>query len=250
MSIPITDPSLDQRLLGDLYGEYRLGWEKLLSTLGLPTNIGIVKTMTLGEAKAFAAGRGTKKTGDGSQPTGNGPSPLMPAPSAIPQPEPAAPVLSASELASITAAVKEEIAASKETVRTAWLDIDGIEHLTDAPGAFVYRLILSSPVHFGADQTVTFQTRNAKDTIQAVVVRSDDEGLVVECHKPLPTDAKLLSLSFDPTFILRGTRNPCRSWRGCERRLVAAPTEMGRSRLSYCKQSFLDSRKEGVDSCR
>ena len=107
------------------------------------------------------------------------------------------------DLASITAAVREEIAAGKETVRTAWLDIDGIEHLADVPGNFVYRLILSSPAHFSPDQTVTFQTRHPKDTIQAVIVRSDDEGLVVECQKPLPTDAKLLSLSFDPTFILR-----------------------------------------------
>jgi hypothetical protein len=203
MPTPTTDSSLDGRLFSDLYREYRLGWEKLLTALGLPTNIGIVKTMTLGEAKAFVAGQGTKKTGDGSQSTGNGPSAPMSASSAIQHPEPAAPVLSASELASITAAVKEEIAAAKEMVRTAWLDIDGIEHLTDAPGAFVYRLILSSPVHFGADQTVTFQSRNPKDTIQAVIVRSDDEGLVVECQKPLPTDAKLLSLSFDPTFILR-----------------------------------------------
>jgi hypothetical protein len=111
--------------------------------------------------------------------------------------------LSASDVASIQAAIREEIAASVETVRTGWLDIDGIEHLSDAPGNFVYRLILSSPVHFGSDQSVTFQTRNPKDTIQAVIVRSDDDGLVVECQKPLPTDAKLLSFSFDPTFILR-----------------------------------------------
>src|SRR5208283_1082893 len=70
-------------------------------------------------------------------------------------------------------------------------------------GNFVYRLILSSAAHFSPEQTVTFHTRHPKDTIQAVIVRSDDEGLVVECQKPLPTDAKLLSLSFDPTFILR-----------------------------------------------
>lgn len=113
------------------------------------------------------------------------------------------PGLSSLDLASITAAVREEIAAGQETVKTAWLDIDGIEHLTDVPGNFVYRLILSSPAQFSPDQTVTFHTRNPKDTIQAVIVRSDDEGLVVECQKPLPTDAKLLSLSFDPTFILR-----------------------------------------------
>lgn len=52
------DESLDRRLLSDLYREYRIGWEKLLRRLALPTNIGIVKTMTVGEAKAFA---GTKK---------------------------------------------------------------------------------------------------------------------------------------------------------------------------------------------
>lgn len=117
------------------------------------------------------------------------------------------PVFGPDELASITAAVSEEIAAARGAVKSAWLDIDGIEHLTDASGNFVYRLILSSPAHFGADQTVTFQTRNPKDTVQAVIVRSDDEGLVVECQKPLPTDSKLLSVSFDPTFILRVLEN-------------------------------------------
>ena len=106
-------------------------------------------------------------------------------------------------MASITAAVCEEIAAARGTAKSAWLEIDGIELLNDAPGNFVYRLILSSPARFGADQAVTFQSRNPKDTVQAVIVRSDDEGLVVECQKPLPTDAKLLSVSFDPAFILR-----------------------------------------------
>lgn len=108
---------------------------------------------------------------------------------------------------SIKAAISEEIAATKETVKSKWLDIDGIEHLADSTGNFVYRLILSSPVNFGSDQTVAFHTRNATESIQAVIVRSDDDGLVVECQKPLPTDAKLLSLSFDPTFILRELEN-------------------------------------------
>ncbi|HXG11463.1 MAG TPA: AAA domain-containing protein [Gemmataceae bacterium] len=116
-------------------------------------------------------------------------------------------VLSDLDLDSINAAIREEIAAVKESITTAWLDIDGIEHLTDVPGSFVYRLILSSPVHFSPDQTVTFHTRSPMDTIQAVIVRSDDEGLVVECQKPLPTDAKLLRLNFDPTFILRALEN-------------------------------------------
>lgn len=82
----------------------------------------------------------------------------------------------------------EEIAAAKSNMKTAWLDIDGIEHLTDTPGSFVYRLILSPPVHFGPDQTITFHIRNPKGTFQAVIVRSDDEELIVECQKPLPTE--------------------------------------------------------------
>ncbi len=74
----------------------------------------------------------------------------------------------------------------------------------EAPGKFVYRLVLSNPVQFSVDQAITFQTRNPRESIPAVVIQSDDEGLVVECEKTLPTDAKLLSVSFDPSFILRG----------------------------------------------
>ncbi|AWM39810.1 DNA topoisomerase 1 [Gemmata obscuriglobus] len=113
------------------------------------------------------------------------------------------PVLSPDDLASVEAAVREEIAAAKEDVRSSWLDIDGIEHLADAPGGFIYRLVLSTPVHLTPDQAVTFQTRNPRETISAVVVKSDDEGLVVVCQNPLPADAKLLQMTFDPTFILR-----------------------------------------------
>ncbi len=204
MSQPETKSALDGQLLSDLNRERRVGWEKLLTSLGLPTNIGIVKTMTLGQAKAFAAERATREAGHGSKAPGADSRATMTASPAAARPEQ---TFSTLDFDSITAAVKEEIAAAKETVRTAWLDIDGIEHLADAPGNFVYRLILSSPVHFGPDQTVTFHTRSPKDTIQAVIVRSDDEGLVVECQKPLPTDAKLLSVSFDPTFILRALEN-------------------------------------------
>jgi hypothetical protein len=86
-------------------------------------------------------------------------------------------------------------------------DIDAIEHVEDTPGRFVYRLSLSTSAHFAPDQPVTFQSRRPNDTIPAIVVRCDDEGLVVECEKPLPTDAKLLGLSFDPVFILRALEN-------------------------------------------
>jgi AAA domain/Topoisomerase DNA binding C4 zinc finger len=119
-------------------------------------------------------------------------------------PGPAQPILSPEDLASITAATCEEIAAVGDSPRKASLDIDGITLLPGASGNFVYRLILSSPIHVGADQTVTFTTRNPKDDpIPAVIVLSDDEGLVIECQKPLPPDAKLRHISFDPSFILR-----------------------------------------------
>lgn len=47
----------DAQLLSDLYREHRVSWEKLLKKLGLPTNIGIVNSMTLGQARALAAQR-------------------------------------------------------------------------------------------------------------------------------------------------------------------------------------------------
>src|SRR5438067_776985 len=92
------------------------------------------------------------------------------------------------DLDSIRAAIREEIAAAQQRERTAWLEIDGIEHLTGTPGNFTYRLVLSSPADLAPDQAITFHTRNPRDDIQAVIVRSDDSGLVVECQKPLPTD--------------------------------------------------------------
>lgn len=110
---------------------------------------------------------------------------------------------SSTDLASMQAAIREEMAAAKESAKTAWLDIDAIEHLQDVAGHYVYRLALSTPSHFSSDQAVTFETRKPKDTIPAVIVHSDDEGIVVECEKPLPTDAKLLSMAFDPSFILK-----------------------------------------------
>jgi hypothetical protein len=43
------------KTLGQLKDEYRLGWEKLLIKLGLPTGIGITRYMTLAQARALAA---------------------------------------------------------------------------------------------------------------------------------------------------------------------------------------------------
>jgi len=55
MSAPEDTLSFDQRYLSDLYREYRLNWAKFLAKLGLPANIGIFKSMTLGQARALAA---------------------------------------------------------------------------------------------------------------------------------------------------------------------------------------------------
>lgn len=103
----------------------------------------------------------------------------------------------------IREAIRAEIAAASKEVKSSWLDIDAIEALADQPGHFVYRLVLSSPVHLAPDQAVTFQTQRPRDSIPAVVIKADDEGLVVECRKALPADAKLLRMSLDPAFILR-----------------------------------------------
>ena len=60
------------------------------------------------------------------------------------------------------AAIREEIAAGKESIKSTWLDIDAIEHLSDIPSKFVYRLVLSTPMQVGAEQTVTFETRSPR----------------------------------------------------------------------------------------
>ena len=113
------------------------------------------------------------------------------------------PLFDPPDRASIRAAVQDEIRAASKGNKTTWLDIDAIEHLTDQPGHFVYRLVLSVPMQIAPDQAITFQTQRPKDKITAIVVKADDEGLIVECQKALPADAKLLSISFDPAFILR-----------------------------------------------
>lgn len=63
-------------------------------------------------------------------------------------------MLSNLNIASIKAAICEEITASQEMVKTEWLEIDGIEYLTDVPGNFVYRLVLSSPVNFYCKRSI------------------------------------------------------------------------------------------------
>lgn len=111
--------------------------------------------------------------------------------------------LSSSDLNSILAAIRQEIQASGQAERSLTLEIDGIRHLQNSGGHFLYRIILSNPVNFSPEQVLRFRVRHSKDAILATVIACDDEGLVLETEHPLPTDAKLVSVTFDPSFIYR-----------------------------------------------
>src|SRR4051794_21049965 len=87
------------------------------------------------------------------------------------------PLFNAIDRSSIGEAIRSEIAASSKSRKTSWLDIDAIEHLADQPGHFVYRLVLSTPVQMAPDQSISFQTQRPRDTIPAVVLKVDDEGM-------------------------------------------------------------------------
>ena len=119
-----------------------------------------------------------------------------------PRPRRPGSLFSSSDLESIQTAIQSEIAATIKEHRSALLDIDAIEHLANQPGHFVYRLILSSPILIAPDQRVRFLTQRPRLEISATVIKADEEGLVVECQKALPVEAKFVSMSFDPAFIL------------------------------------------------
>jgi hypothetical protein len=111
--------------------------------------------------------------------------------------------LSSSILNSILSAIRQESQASGQAERSHTLEIDGIRHLQNSGGHFVYRIILSNPVNFIPEQVLRFRVRHSKEAILATVLVSDDEGLVLETEHALPTDAKLVSVTFDPRFIYR-----------------------------------------------
>jgi hypothetical protein len=107
---------------------------------------------------------------------------------------------------SIIVAIAQEIAASQELPQQAWLEIDGIEHLHNSQGKFVYRISLSSYVNFQPDQPLTFADRDTGQKISAVVLICDDRGLVIETEHALTEQLRLMQVSFDPTFILKALR--------------------------------------------
>ncbi len=103
---------------------------------------------------------------------------------------------------SILAAIRQEIGEGRKQIKSKALAIDGIRHIGNDRGRFVYRLILSDATTFRADQELKFHARNTSETISATVISSDDDGLVITASRPLPVDAKLLNFKFDPAFIL------------------------------------------------
>lgn len=111
--------------------------------------------------------------------------------------------LSDGHLNSILSAIRNEIEASGRSEKSLKLDNDGIRHLQDTAGRFVYRIILSNPANFSPEQVLRFRVRHTQDVIEAIVLACDDEGLVLETQHPLPTDAKLVTVTFDPSFIYR-----------------------------------------------
>jgi len=58
-------------------------------------------------------------------------------------------------------------------------------------------------VNFSPEQVLRFRARHSGETILATVLTCDDEGLVLESDRPLPTDARLVNVTFDPSFIHR-----------------------------------------------
>jgi DNA polymerase III delta prime subunit len=106
-------------------------------------------------------------------------------------------------LAAIEQAIKHEMAASKKKSRDQWLQIDALEKLNNGSvNSILYKIVFSGQVHFQADHILTFMLRSSKERIQAIVIRVDDDGIVVECDEPIPDDARVMKVSFDPTFIL------------------------------------------------
>jgi len=122
--------------------------------------------------------------------------------STISSPIRSGPLLSSGDLASIRSAIQAEIAAATVAQKSSCLDIGAIENLADQPGNLVYRLVLSTPIQAAPDQAVTFPIQRPEDKNSAIVIKSDEEGLIVDCQKALAAEAKLLTMSFDPAFIL------------------------------------------------
>ena len=110
-------------------------------------------------------------------------------------------IFTSTQQATIDKAISHEIAIAKKQIKPLWLDIDAIEHVRQVPHGHVYRLLLSRPIHLQADQPLIFTLKGGA-TFSSVVISSSDEGIVIQSSEPLPEDAVVMNVSFDPSFIL------------------------------------------------
>ncbi len=101
---------------------------------------------------------------------------------------------------SLDKAFRQEMLAQQKRVGVEFLDIDAIELLDQQAGGYVYRLVLSDEIRVHPDQVLTFHIRRPKDMVSAVVMQSDDAGIVVLTDKPLPEDATLIQYSQTDRF--------------------------------------------------
>ena len=107
---------------------------------------------------------------------------------------------------SVDAAIEAEMDAIGRT-RHQPLHVDGVEFVRITQGVYIYRLLLSRPVHIQVGQPLTFKAggETAED-IHANVLSVEDQEVDVECDRPLPTDVRVLHAEFNPTFILEALR--------------------------------------------
>jgi len=106
------------------------------------------------------------------------------------------------ERESIERAIACEIESAKRQVQQLWLDIDAIEPLGQTTQGYAYRILLSKPIHLSAEQPLIFHLKGGI-SIDAFVLNCTDEGIEVVCKQPLPPDAVVMNVTFDPTFILQ-----------------------------------------------
>lgn len=116
-------------------------------------------------------------------------------------------VLNSCQVLSFKLAVEESIRASGQG-KPVVLHIDALELVHMGQGGFIYRLLLSRPQHFQADQPLILRVGRAYDSelIQASILRAADQEICIICQRGLPNDVRLLHAEFDPGFIFAALR--------------------------------------------
>lgn len=116
-------------------------------------------------------------------------------------------ILSGEQIISLGLAVDDQktaLGSSKKVM----LHIDAIELVHMGQGGFIYRLLLSNPIHLQVDQplTLTAGRTHGSQPIQASILHVADQQIVIFCRSALPEDIRLVRAEFDPGFILDALR--------------------------------------------